>query len=406
MLAYLIETDAQFVQALDPQVFCYFSVTALTMAPLKSRWEGEDWRCDFPDGTSATVAAIAAKDAPSAMQTILGVETATRVHDPEAPPLPSNWPSVAGFVGAQELNTADDLFYTIKNGELRTPSQRLNDFATADGRPYLQTLDADALLYITDSEWGALCEEDFFNKLSDRLLTFLNDATASGLPEAVQERRNTALLGTYVPEAAVTRTNGDNSLLLNLRKVENANTVAAWADVEKVLDDLEAEHPGLEFDVAFEQATYIEESISGVAREGGLGAVMAVVVILIFLNFSVRSTLVTAVSIPTSVALAFVLMRWMPTNVHDVLLPLSENSSGFVGGLLAFLLRLFPEDISLNIMTLSGLTVAIGRVVDDAIVVLENIYRNIQQGEDQLEAVLHGTRDVSVAIFAARRTPQ
>ena len=131
---------------------------------------------------------------------------------------------------------------------------------------------------------------------------------------------------------------------------------------------------------------------------------MAVVVILIFLNFSIRSTLVTAVSIPTSVGLAFVLMKWLPGNVHDLLEPLANDSSGSVKGFLVFLMRLFPADISLNIMTLSGLTVAIGRVVDDAIVVLENIYRNIQKGENQLEAVLQGTRDVSVAIFAATVT--
>src|SRR5690606_26192354 len=128
------------------------------------------------------------------------------------------------------------------------------------------------------------------------------------------------------------------------------------------------------------------------------------VVILIFLNFSIRSTLVTAVSLPTSVAMAFVVMKWVPGAVHDVLFPLSQDATGFTGDVLTFLLRLFPESVSLNIMTLSGLTVAIGRVVDDAIVVLETIYRNIQKGEDRLQAVLHGTREVSVAIFAATVT--
>ena len=65
---------------------------------------------------------------------------------------------------------------------------------------------------------------------------------------------------------------------------------------------------------------------------------------------------------------------------------------------------LFPLGITLNIMSLAGLTVAIGRVVDDSIVVLENIYRHIQQGRDRKEAVLIGTRDVSIAILASTVT--
>jgi HAE1 family hydrophobic/amphiphilic exporter-1 len=69
-----------------------------------------------------------------------------------------------------------------------------------------------------------------------------------------------------------------------------------------------------------------------------------------------------------------------------------------------FLLALFPASITLNIMTLSGLTVAIGRVVDDSIVVLENIYRQLQTGTPRREAVVNGTRDVSLAIFSATTT--
>src|SRR5438046_6078573 len=65
------------------------------------------------------------------------------------------------------------------------------------------------------------------------------------------------------------------------------------------------------------------------------------------------------------------------------------------------LISLWVQNYSLNIMTLSGLTVAIGRVVDDSIVVLENIFRQIQTGMDKREAIVSGTRDVSVAIFAA-----
>jgi HAE1 family hydrophobic/amphiphilic exporter-1 len=89
-------------------------------------------------------------------------------------------------------------------------------------------------------------------------------------------------------------------------------------------------------------------------------------------------------------------MHWFPPIVHNLLKPSAESSP-----LLTFVLRLFPESITLNIMTLSGLTVAIGRVVDDSIVVLENIFRQIQAGDDKRAAIVTGTRDVSVAIFAA-----
>ncbi len=109
-----------------------------------------------------------------------------------------------------------------------------------------------------------------------------------------------------------------------------------------------------------------------------------------------RSTLVTAVSIPLSVLMAMALMRWLPGAVHGALSGSADSSQ-----LVTFLLRLFPSSITLNIMTLSGLTVAIGRVVDDSIVVLENIFRQVQAGGDKKTAIITGTRDVSVAIFAA-----
>ena len=75
-----------------------------------------------------------------------------------------------------------------------------------------------------------------------------------------------------------------------------------------------------------------------------------------------------------------------------------------MGSLTAAFLRLFPTDLTLNIMTLSGMTVAVGRVVDDSIVVLENIYRQIQKGGDRKTAILVGTRDVSIAILASTIT--
>jgi multidrug efflux pump subunit AcrB len=170
----------------------------------------------------------------------------------------------------------------------------------------------------------------------------------------------------------------------------------------------------LRFDIVFEQASFIEESISGVTREGGLGAIFAVIIILLFLSgyvggryrLSWRSTIVTAVSIPLSVFMAFALLRWLPSLTEVLFVPLANLTSGIpvLGVAVTALHRLFPLDVTLNIMTLSGMTVAIGRVVDDSIVVLENIYRHIQRGDDMRESVLMGTRDVAIAIFASTVT--
>lgn len=399
VIEYLVSEDATFLDTLDPQVYCYFSPDVLNQPDVAEAIAGLE-------GVPCDLVAIAAGEAPSAAQALqaTGGGTEDRVHDPAAPALPGSWPGLAGFVGADELDTADDLFFTTGNGDYRLPSELLGEFASPRGAPYLQALPPDVLLYVANCESDKLCEEGFFSHLSSAVWTYISEETANALPADVQALRETALLGAYRPTEKVTRVNGDNSLILDIYKVGGANTVSAWGDVERKLDDLQAENAGIDFSVAFEQASFIEESITGVAREGALGAIMAILVILVFLYFSVRSTLVTAISIPTSVAVAFVVMRWLPPTMHDLLFPLSEDATGVGKELLTFALRLFPESVTLNIMTLSGLTVAIGRVVDDAIVVLENVYRNIQKGENQLEAVLHGTRDVSVAIFAATVT--
>jgi HAE1 family hydrophobic/amphiphilic exporter-1 len=208
--------------------------------------------------------------------------------------------------------------------------------------------------------------------------------------------------------------NGNPSLALLISKTSEANIVSASEAVFEKLDELAAEDAALQFDVVFEQASFIQESISGVAREGVLGAVFAVIVILLFLsgsvngkyNLSWRSTLVIAVSIPLSVFMAFVALQWLPPATDLALDPLSDLVDGIpiLETVLTATVALFPLDLTLNIMTLAGLTVAIGRVVDDSIVVLENIYRHIQRGDDHKDAVLIGTRDVSIAILASTVT--
>jgi HAE1 family hydrophobic/amphiphilic exporter-1 len=175
-----------------------------------------------------------------------------------------------------------------------------------------------------------------------------------------------------VPTTGYARTDGNPSLTLTVTKTSNGNTVQVAESVESTLEEIQARHPS-EMAVATVQnlSTFIIESRDGLLREGGLGALFAVLTIFLFL-VSLRSTLVAAISIPLSILTALVVMQ--------------------------------VTGITLNVMTLGGLAVAVGRVVDDAIVVLENIYRHRALGEDKATAVLRGPREVAGAITASTLT--
>ncbi len=174
------------------------------------------------------------------------------------------------------------------------------------------------------------------------------------------------------PVTSISRVNGEPALTLSITKLPAANTVdvsrAVTALVPQLQDAIGADAT---FTVVFDQAPYIQQSIEALAQEGLLGLVFAVLVILLFL-LSVRSTLVTAISIPTSVLITFV-------------------------GIQAF-------GYSLNILTLGALTIAIGRVVDDSIVVIENIKRHYVEGADKLASILLAVREVAAAITASTIT--
>ena len=171
--------------------------------------------------------------------------------------------------------------------------------------------------------------------------------------------------------SGISRTNGEPSLGLNVIKETDANTVEVAEDVERVLDDVRNRIGQDQVVVVANAATDVEESVNGLVEEALVGAVLAILVIFAFLR-SMRATLVTAVSLPTSV-LAALLFSW-------------------------------ADNLTLNIITLAGLTIAVGRVVDDAIVVLENSYRYVQSGHDPEESALKGTTEVASAITSSTLT--
>ncbi|MEU5724049.1 efflux RND transporter permease subunit [Micromonospora sp. NPDC047738] len=172
------------------------------------------------------------------------------------------------------------------------------------------------------------------------------------------------------PATGFTRTNGKPSLGIAVTATPDGNAVRISHEIRDRLDALSAAS-GAALTVVFDQAPFVERSIESLTTEGLLGLLMAVVVILVFL-LSIRSTVVTAVSIPLSVLVALIV--------------------------------LLAGDHSLNLLTLGALTIAVGRVVDDSIVVLENIKRHLEYGEPKREAILGAVREVAGAVTASTLT--
>ena len=173
------------------------------------------------------------------------------------------------------------------------------------------------------------------------------------------------------PVTSIARTNGKPALSVSIIKTQDGNTVAVSNGVEEKIAELKEKLGDVTVVTIFDQAPFVEKSLENLTVEGLLGLGFAILIILVFL-LSIRSTIVTAISIPTSVLVTFI----------------GLNQFGF----------------SLNILTLSAMTIAIGRVVDDSIVVIENINRHLSYGEPKKEAILTSVKEVSGAITAATIT--
>ena len=183
--------------------------------------------------------------------------------------------------------------------------------------------------------------------------------------------------------SSISRTNGKPSMGVAIVKEAEANTIDVTRAVREALDTLPNLPPGVEIVVVLDQGPDIQGQIDALLREAMFGFIFAVTVIFIFmltirptvirgLFNTLRPTLVIALSIPLSVFTGVLLMAW--------------------------------QDMSLNFMTLGGLAISVGRVVDDSIVVLENLYRHIEAGRERWRAALEATKEVGPAIFASTMT--
>ncbi|SDN23596.1 efflux RND transporter permease subunit [Bacillus sp. OK048] len=150
---------------------------------------------------------------------------------------------------------------------------------------------------------------------------------------------------------SISRTNGEDAIAIQIVKGQQANTVDVVNSVKDLIKDEKANIEGLVIDVSLDQGAPIEESVKTMIEKALFGGLIAVLIILLFLR-DFKSTIISIISIPVSIFMALLLLNWM--------------------------------EITLNIMTLGAITVAIGRVIDDSIVVVENIYRRLHLKEEKL----------------------
>ena len=182
---------------------------------------------------------------------------------------------------------------------------------------------------------------------------------------------------------SISRTNGKPAINVSIVKEPEANTIKVTEAVREALEGLGQLPPGLEIIIVSDQGPEIQQQIDTLLSEALYGFLFAVGVVFIFmltirptvvrgLLTTLRPTIVIALSIPLSIFTGILLMTW--------------------------------QDMTLNFMTLGGLAISVGRVVDDAIVVLENVYRHIQAGRERWRAALDATTEVGPAIFASTLT--
>jgi multidrug efflux pump subunit AcrB len=195
----------------------------------------------------------------------------------------------------------------------------------------------------------------------------------TGLPGVDPVRLGDVADISYVSSGGETyaKVNGEDALFLTFMKQSDASTAKVADNINQEFTKLEGEYDGLSFDVLSDQGEYIDMAINAVLKNILLGALLAILILLYFLR-DWKPTLVTALAIPISFIFAIVLMY-------------------FTG-------------VTLNVISLAGLAVGVGMLVDNSIVVIENIYRLRSEGYSAVKAAYMGTRQVAGALTASTLT--
>lgn len=170
---------------------------------------------------------------------------------------------------------------------------------------------------------------------------------------------------------SISKTNGKDAVNLQIIKAQNANTVQVARDVQKKVDEFVKNNHGMTSTKTMDTAKPIQDSLYTMVEKAALGTIVAIIVILLFLR-NIRTTAISVVSIPLSILIALVALKL--------------------------------SNVSLNILTLGALTVAIGRVIDDSIVVVENIYRRLSHPNEKLKGenlIINATTEVFKPIMSS-----
>ena len=195
-------------------------------------------------------------------------------------------------------------------------------------------------------------------------------ATPVGKPVYLRDVAN--VIDGIEEQTSLTRANGKIAIGLNIIKQSGSNTVQVAQSVNKQIEKMKNDIPeGITINVAQDNSIFIEHSINDVLFDILYGGLLAVIVIYLFLaNF--RATVISALALPTSIIASFILM--------------------------------FALNFTLNMMSLLALSLAVGLLIDDAIVVIENIYRHLSQGETPMEAAKSASEEIGLAVMATTFT--
>lgn len=169
----------------------------------------------------------------------------------------------------------------------------------------------------------------------------------------------------------IAKFNGMDTLELSIMKQSGVNTVSVSRKIQKEVEKLEKEYPNIDIKTVFDQADFINMAINRMVQSALMGGVLAVLILLLFLK-NIRSTLIISLTIPISIIATFILMYF--------------------------------SDVTMNMMTLGGIALGIGMLVDNSIVVLENIFRHRSEGLSIKEASVLGANEVSAAVTASTLT--
>ncbi|WP_439033522.1 efflux RND transporter permease subunit [Bacillus paranthracis] len=197
----------------------------------------------------------------------------------------------------------------------------------------------------------------------------MNPAAMNGIPTVTLDE--IADIKEVGKAESISRTNGKEAIGIQIVKAADANTVDVVNAVKDKVKELEKKYKELEIISTFDQGAPIEKSVETMLSKAIFGAIFAIVIIMLFLR-NIRTTLISVVSIPLSLLIAVLVIKQM--------------------------------DITLNIMTLGAMTVAIGRVVDDSIVVIENIYRRMSLSGEKLrgkDLIREATKEMFIPIMSS-----